>query len=144
VKDTELDIFVPGKPAPQGSAKGFVNRKTGGVIIVKDNDKTQKTWRGDIREQAITAWAGRDALDCPVRLLITFVMPRPKSLPKTRPTPYAVKRPDLDKLTRAICDALTSANIYTDDSQIVSLYASKRIAEIGEASGCNISVQRIR
>jgi crossover junction endodeoxyribonuclease RusA len=137
-----LDLFVPGKPAPQGSAKGFVNPKTGRAIIVKDNAAKQNTWRGDIREQAMAAWQAAPPIprEQPVRLNLTFVMPRPASLPKRKATPPAVKRPDVDKLSRAVCDALTSAGIYTDDSQVVSLYACKRVAEIGEPSGCGITV----
>ena len=70
---------------------------------------------------------------------MTFVLPRPKATPKTRRTPYAVKKPDLDKIVRAVCDAFTNI-IYHDDSQIVHLDARKRIAEISEPTGVHISI----
>lgn len=68
-----------------------------------------------------------------------FVLPRPKSTPKRSPTPPATKRPDLDKLTRAVLDALTNVWL-ADDSQVVHIEASKRIAEIDETPGVHITV----
>lgn len=135
----QLEIFIPGKPAPQGSARGFVNKKTGRAIIVKDNDAKQKTWRGDIREQVMTAWDGKPPLDGPILATFNFVMPRPKTTPK-RHTPPAIKRPDLDKLARAVCDALTSAGVYGDDAQITTLCCRKRLAALDEPSGCAIFI----
>ncbi|WP_331852408.1 hypothetical protein [Mycobacteroides abscessus] len=41
--------------------------------------------------------AGRPIFDGPVSVTLQFVLPRPKSAPKSR-TPAATKRPDLDKL----------------------------------------------
>ncbi len=68
---------------------------------------------------------------------LEFRMPRPKSTPKA--TPAAVKRPDLDKLARAVLDAITGT-VLVDDSQVVDLSASKRLAEVGESPGALISV----
>ena len=45
----------------------------------------------------------------PLALTLKFVMPRPVSTPKRRATPAAIKRPDIDKLIRAVCDALTES-----------------------------------
>ena len=67
------------------------------------------------------------------RLELEFVMPRPKSTPK-KSTPAAIKRPDLDKLVRAVMDAITGV-VVVDDSQIVHLVATKRIAELDEQTG---------
>ena len=55
----------------------------------------------------------------------------------------AIRRPDLDKLVRATLDGLGSANIWTDDSQVVSMNVSKRLAEIDEVTGCRIVVERV-
>ncbi len=70
--------------------------------------------------------------------MIEFVMRRPAVTPK-RSTPPATKRPDLDKLTRAVLDAL-SGIVWRDDSLIVDLHPSKRLAEIGEQAGARIRV----
>lgn len=69
---------------------------------------------------------------------IEFVMPRPKSTPKTR-TPAAVKRPDLDKLIRAILDACSGV-AWHDDSQVVTVVATKRLAELDEQPGALITI----
>lgn len=119
--------------------RAFVNAKTGRAVVVKANAAQQNTWRGDIREQAVTVWAGKPPLEGAVMASFYFVMPRPKSAPK-RSTPPATKRPDVDKLARAVCDALTSAQIYRDDSQVTVLCARKRIAEIDETAGCRITL----
>lgn len=64
-------------------------------------------------------------------------MPRPKSAPKTK-TLAAVKRPDIDKLARAILDALTDVWL-RDDSHVVELCATKRLALVDEQPGVTIT-----
>lgn len=124
-----IAFFVPGKPAPQGS-----KRHVGHGVMV-ESSKAVKPWRIEVM------WAARAAcrtpLDGPVAVDLAFVMPRPKSAPK-RSTPPAIKRPDVDKLARAILDAVTGV-VVADDSQIVRLVATKRIAEIGETPGVHIT-----
>lgn len=134
-----LSFFVPGKPVPQGS-----KRHVGKGVMV-ESAKDLKPWRESIRWAAMQA--GRFGSvgeirhsDGPISVRLHFTMPRPLSAPK-RSTPPAVKRPDLDKLIRAVLDALSSAGTWRDDSQVVEVYASKRIAEIDEAPGVQIHVQ---
>ena len=134
-----LDAFVPGKPAPQGSMRAIVHRSTGRAVAIKDNNVAQKSWREDIRV-LVSNWWKYPPLDAGVALDIEFVMPRPVSLPKTKATPPAIKRPDQDKLTRAVCDALTSAGVYLDDSQVIDCHVRKRIAELGEVPGARIRI----
>ena len=69
---------------------------------------------------------------------LAFVMPRPKSAPKTKVVP-ATKRPDSDKLARSCLDALTHV-CFVDDCQVVKLVATKRIALPGEQPGCQITI----
>lgn len=132
-----LDVFVPGTPAPQGSIRAVVHRTTGRAVAIKDNNAAQKSWRTDVGWYAAKASTGTVHTG-PVAVRVEFVMPRPKSAPK-RSTPAAIKRPDCDKLCRAVFDALSGV-IYRDDSQVVDLHASKRIAEIGETPGARIRV----
>lgn len=123
-------VFVPGAPAPQGS-KRHVGR---GILI--ESSKAVGPWRERV---ALAAHShARGLLGGPVSVDLTFVLPRPKSAPK-RTTPPAVKRPDLDKLARAILDALTGV-WFADDSAVVSLFASKRLAEIEEPPGVHITI----
>ncbi|MDO3336388.1 RusA family crossover junction endodeoxyribonuclease [Mycobacteroides abscessus] len=130
---SEAVFFVPGKPAPQGS-KRHVGR---GILV--ESSKEVGPWRERVALVAHGAMAGRPIFDGPVSVTLQFVLPRPKSAPKTR-TPAATKRPDLDKLERAILDALTDV-CFADDSQVVSLSGYKRIAELGETAGVEVRVE---
>lgn len=131
----EALFFVPGKPAPQGS-KRHVGR---GILI--ESSKEVGPWRERVALAAYAAMEGRPVFDGPVSVILQFVLPRPKTAPKTR-TPAATKRPDLDKLERAILDALTSV-CFADDSQVVNLCGYKRIAELGETAGVEVRVEAV-
>lgn len=135
-----LSFFVPGRPAPQGS-KRYLGIK-GGKGITVESSKAVAPWRADVRagaEKAMASGQSGFAAAEPVIVHLLFVMPRPASTPKRR-TPAAVKRPDVDKLARAVLDAISSAGAWIDDSQVVDLRAAKRIAELDEVSGCMIVV----
>lgn len=132
-----LDVFVPGRPAPQGS-KRYLGR-AGGKGITVESSKAVAPWRADIRDRLLAEHAGDGPIDGALAVCLVFVMPRPASTPK-RSTPAAVKRPDLDKLARAVLDAIGSAGVWRDDSQVVHLRASKRLAEPDEAPGCHIVI----
>lgn len=123
-------LFVPGVPAPQGS-KRHVGR---GIMV--ESSKEVGPWRERIALAAHQQ--GCPLVGGAVELELDFVMPRPKSAPKSR-TPDAVKRPDIDKLARAVLDALTGV-VLADDSQVVRLTVVKRIAEIAEATGVQIEL----
>lgn len=137
--DWLLDVFVPGRPAPQGSIRAIVHKHTGRAVAIKDNDTTQRTWRQDVRDAVTAAWGDQPPIDGPVLIRIEFVMPRPGTAPK-RSTPPAIKKPDGDKLERAVWDSLTHV-VWTDDSRIVDWTGSKRIAEIGETPGARIRLK---
>src|ERR1700677_4233705 len=132
---TTIAFTVPGKPAPQGS-KRHVGR---GMMV--ESSKELGPWRERVALCAHNAMCGRSLLDGAVRVRLDLTLPRPKSAPK-RSTPPAVKRPDVDKLARAILDAITGI-IVRDDSQIVDLHATKRLAELGETPGVAITVELV-
>lgn len=140
-----LRLFVPGQPAPQGSKKA-VHHKQSGKIIVMESSKKVRPWREDIR-LALERHAAdlRFPPDMPVTVGLTFVMRRLAAMPKTdrgKPTPPHTKQPDLDKLTRAVFDAITSSGVWHDDSQACKFSTlEKRYAEISENPGCWISLQ---
>lgn len=129
----DVEFFVPGKAAPQGS-KRHVGR---GILV--ESSKEVGPWRERVALAAHHAMDGRALFDGAVSVTLNFVLPRPKSAPKTR-TPAATKRPDVDKLARACLDAITDV-IISDDSQVISLSAYKRLAQIGETAGVEIRVE---
>lgn len=133
-------LFVPGTPVPQGSMKAFAYQPKGGgrarASVTSDNGKTMP-WRSQIAA-TVRQHVGGDIVypEGPVSLTLLFVMPRRAAEPK-RVTPPHTRKPDGDKLTRAVCDAL-SGLIYTDDAQIVACAFEKRTAAIGEQPGLHL------
>lgn len=132
-----LDVFVPGVPAPQGSVRAIIHKHTGRPIVIKDNDRTQKAWRKLVAVTAAGHWPGPPT-EGAVAIRCDFVMPRPLATPARR-TPPAIRKPDGDKLERAVWDALTGV-VWVDDARVTSWSGSKRIAEVGETPGCRIRV----
>lgn len=128
-------FFVPGSPAPQGS-KSFKGVHGGRGILV-ESSKALGPWRERV---ALVAHqhARNVASGVAVSVRCDFVMPRPKSTPK-RSTPPAIRRPDIDKLVRAILDAVTGI-CFADDSQVVDLRATKRLALPEETPGVHITI----
>jgi crossover junction endodeoxyribonuclease RusA len=135
-----IKFTVPGTPAPQGSKRHVGN----GRLI--ESSQHLGTWRQRIAYTALSARqhqppSARFDKTAAVVARIEFVMPRPQSTPKTR-TPAATKRPDIDKLARAVLDAITGVVIH-DDAQIVALYATKRLAERDENPCANITIEAL-
>lgn len=128
-------VFVPGTPTPQGSAKAYIVK--GRARVTGDNPKTMP-WRADVAAHVRSEIGPTIAIpEGPVVLTLSFVMPRRKAEPK-RITPPHTRKPDLDKLSRAVMDAL-SGLVYTDDAQVIALDADKATALIGEQPGVHIA-----
>ena len=116
-----IEIAVRGEPRPQGSHRAFM---VGGKPRITDSNRRLAQWR-DLVALAAQGVAPPELIEAPVRVEIEFSLKRPKSLPKRVPDSCHVKKPDLDKLTRAILDAITGV-VVRDDSQVVEIAASKR------------------
>jgi crossover junction endodeoxyribonuclease RusA len=133
-------LIVYGIPIPQGSKTAFVVK---GRAVVTDGKKgpALKEWRMAIAWEA-RKWLSETntaPIDGPIKLAVTFYMPRPKSAPKR--VLFPATRPDLDKLTRAVGDALAGI-IYTEDSRIVDIVVSKRFA-VNSAPRAEIAVEAV-
>lgn len=128
-----VKFTVAGIPRQQGSKKAYVVK--GRAVIVDDNKAPLKEWRSMVAGSARIARKGT-TLEGPVKVAAAFVMPRGKSV--TREWPSTV--PDLDKLTRALLDALTIGGIYGDDRQVVHLDV---IETYGDPAGVVVVVSPI-
>jgi crossover junction endodeoxyribonuclease RusA len=133
-----LEVFVAGNPAPKGS-RAYKGHRNGRAVLA-ESSKYAKPWQNVIAAIVGAEWGCRPQMIGPVVLHLDFVMRRPRATPKRAPTPWAIKRPDADKLTRLVFDALTTAGVYRDDSQVVDFRATKRIAEIDEIPGVLIRI----
>lgn len=138
-----ISFHVPGTPAPQGS-KSYLGH---GRMV--ESSKRVKPWRTDVRAEAMRHF--ERPLHGPIRLDLTFLFPRPAShlgtgrnAGRLKPSapPEHTRKPDADKLARAILDALTGV-VYVDDSQVIVLVTYKRWAEVGDRPGARVSVVAI-
>jgi Holliday junction resolvase RusA-like endonuclease len=140
-----LQIWVPGRPVPQGSMiPGF------GKSVRSANADRLKPWRAVVSTAAVDA-PGPSFIG-PVAVTLEFAFRRPKGHYRTgrnldllsssaTTAPATRGQGDLDKLTRAVFDGLTDSGRITDDALIVSLLASKRWADgRNGAEGCRIRV----
>lgn len=128
-------VFVPGVPRPQGSK---VNLGRGRM---KESSPHLKAWRGHVATRSAIIWKRNPPIDQPVHLEVVFVMPDRKTNPS--PGAWHTVTPDLDKLIRAIGDALTMAGILHDDSRIAAITATKRRARHGEPPGAHIHLDTL-
>ena len=126
-----MDTFVVlGLPVPQGSM-----RHVGGGRIVSKSPKL-KEWRTKIA-QVVREQVGEPAHRLPVSVTVIFTFNRPKTVTREMPT----VPPDLDKLQRAIGDALSiDCKYLIDDAQIVEWHAQKAY---GTPAGVIIQVQTL-
>lgn len=126
-----VTFHVLGTAATQGSMKS-VGR---GRMI--HSSKKLPAWRKAVVAAAQAATGpGWEPLDGPVTVHLDVFLPRPA---KTLFKDFPAGPPDMDKLQRAIGDALTEAGTIKDDSRIVSWHANKKWA-IGIEPGAYITI----
>jgi Holliday junction resolvase RusA-like endonuclease len=134
-----LTLQVPGSAAPQGS-----KRHVGGGRMIESSPHVRK-WRATVASHTLAAIVreerqghGTWPATGPCRLTVTFHFPRPKHHYRTGKFATVLRAvaparmqtgPDLDKLVRAIGDALTDACAILDDRQIDVIYAGKKWTE---------------
>lgn len=117
-----------GAPVAQGSVKAFV--RGGRAVVVAKGTGPLADWRHAIATEARSAMEGLPAFAGPVRVIATFTLSRPRSHFRTDGRTLAKSaarypRLDVDKLSRALLDALTGV-AFDDDSQVAALWADKQ------------------
>lgn len=141
-----ITFYIAGVPAPAGSRKGFVNRKTGGVIMAPAS-KRSRPWQAAVSAAAAEAMSG-ELLAGPLELSVVFHMARPlghfgtgrnRATVKPSAPAYPAVKPDATKLLRAVEDALTGV-VWRDDAQVVDQHAHKRYAP---TAGCLVIVSEL-
>lgn len=103
---------------------------------MKESSRFVGPWRQAIGYKARAEYRRLPPHEGPIGLTLEFIMPARKREPAP-PGPHTVV-PDLDKLVRAVLDALTGI-AYRDDSQVTHILASKRRATAEEKTGVLIT-----
>jgi Holliday junction resolvase RusA-like endonuclease len=120
---TSVNFTVHGTPAPQGSKTPWGS----------EANPNTRPWRAAVAAEAQAAMLNRALLTGPCALTVVFTFARPKGHYRTgrhsgelKPNApeWCSTKPDLDKLLRAIGDAL-SGIILRDDAQIAAVAAEK-------------------
>ena len=128
-----IAIRVHGTPIPQGSKK--IARRGHGTSLVDNNDTILAPWRDHVKATAADQTRYIDTIHGPIRVWVRFTFERPPSHYGSGRNAHLVKDSaprfagracgDLDKLQRAIFDALTDAQVWHDDTQVVDVRARK-------------------
>lgn len=144
---SSIAIFLAGPPATKGSVK-FFQARSGRVGLRNDNERTA-SWSKSL------AWLARAKINqqhghptyAPFEVMVRVTLERPNGhFTRGRKrvlrddAPWTVtKRPDVDKVLRAVLDALTGV-MWHDDSMVVRAEIAKRWAEPGEEAGTHVEV----
>lgn len=129
----ELYFTAFGDPAPQGSKNVYNGR-------LVEASKKLKPWRAAVADavfRTFVATSDESQFTEPVIVYATFYLPRPKSVKRLLPS----VPPDLDKLQRALGDALSiDAKVLADDSLIVQWVSTKLYSDAHNA-GVRVAVK---
>lgn len=140
----KLAVTIPGRPEQQGSKKVFNRRAV-------EANKNLAPWRADaihhiqqaMAAQLVTQFVG------PVRVIAGFYYARPAGhygtgrnagIVKPSAPVFKESAPDLDKLQRALGDALTQAGAIRDDARIVAWDVDKLWAE---TSSVRLTIEQV-
>lgn len=116
----EVRFTAFGRPIPQGSKNAF---KTGNRVVLVEASKGLKPWRSVVALSAKLEMLNQENVELiegavRVDLIFNFIPG------KTVKRKWMTTKPDADKLTRAIFDALTGV-VWKDDSQVVEFKVRK-------------------
>jgi crossover junction endodeoxyribonuclease RusA len=129
-----VTCFVPGVPRSKGSVVSFYS-PTQKRVITKADSKSMAAWCSDVgwlMKIAMRQAHVRCALPgVPVALELHFYFAGPARLPLVEP-------PDIDKLERAVLDALTGI-LYDDDAQVYTVTKDKHTVAAPDEPGVAIT-----
>ena len=114
-------FHIPLPPRPQLRARAT---RRGKHAVVYDDPKSKAD-----KEAFAAAIPDGELLEGPLRVLLLFVMPIPKSVKAEARDPH-IKKPDIDNLIKLALDAMTqSGKVWEDDNQVCELVVRKEYGE---------------
>lgn len=141
-----ISFYVRGRPVPKGSM--VVRHRHGHVLpdgkcsclqwTVDQADARLKEWRATICTAVKNALRNRLPFAGPLQTTLTFVYARPKSHTRAQvavPWCWNHDGGDIEKLVRAVHDAITDSAGWADDCQVARVIAEKRYADGLERPG---------
>lgn len=152
--ENEVMFFVQGEPRAQPRGRTFMNKRTGRpTTISADSRHPVWQWRDAIAAKAIQRKPS-EPLVGPVRLVLSFIMTRPRGHFKTSNgqltnmlkanAPFEhTKKPDLDNLEKPIKDVLKECGYYKDDGQVCEVEKKKVYVNDTVGPGCLIHFQPV-
>lgn len=142
-----LVLFVPGLAASKGSVTSFTSKS--GQRVYRPASKYTKPWMDTVKFFALKKCKGFITTKKPVLVFVYFYFERTKGdygtgrnagvLKASAPKHYT-KKPDVDKLIRAILDALTGI-VWADDKQVFAITARKLYCDGKHRIGAYIDIK---
>ena len=122
-------VCVPGEPVGKGRPR-VASR--GGRPMMYTPEKTVQ-YEQLVRAEAEKAMRGADLLAGPVELILEVYPGVPDSWSKKKKAAalageiYPTKKPDIDNVVKAVCDAF-NGSVWLDDVQVVDLHVVRRFS----------------
>jgi len=127
-----VTFMVEGTPVPKGRPR-FARR---GKFVSTYSPKTTVDYETKVSEAAKVAMGISEPLETPVGAYIYITLPIPASYSKKRTQACLsgqerpTKKSDIDNYCKAVFDGMNGI-VFADDSQVVSLHATKVYGTIG-------------
>jgi len=122
-------LWVPGTAKSERKRQRVVTDKSGRAFM---GHRTDEPDRADWKSWVGTLWRASfsEPMHGPLCVALTFVRNSPSGTPKhstpKHPWPWAwMTKPDLDNLAKPVLDALTRAEAWVDDAQIIRVEVHK-------------------
>ena len=140
-----LSMWVTGKPRPKGSWDATPNG-------FKPNNVAVAAWQRHVAQVAREHYAGAAPQDWPMAVEVVFLFARPAE--PMFDEPATTETGDIDKLLRAVLDALSAHNsrcarrcrkhagVYVDDARVTRTVVEEQYAPPGGLAGAFIEVSR--
>lgn len=135
----QISFIVPGKPCTQGSKDQFG----------REANKRLPGWRSDARDAARQALAGHTdwPMDAPMTVSLAAFHQRPKhhtvagrgKIVKDSAPAHPGRVGDLDKIARALLDAMTGI-AWNDDDQVVRIHADKLYSDLNRSPRLTVTI----
>lgn len=131
----KYEFSVLGPAATKGSTRSFISNQTRRVVTLNDNRRLPEFVK---LVQVAARWARVKLTPKPhpVTMSITWTFVRPKSAQRRE---HHTVKPDIDKLTRAVLDALTEV-AYDDDAQVMTVICHK---QYGDEERTDITIRNL-